>query len=194
MGTKVWNISSFGLGAVVVGAGAREHTDGLALEGLRDPLVIAGDNAGIVFLRGRVDECAVQTPDADHREPIVGKDAGLDADREVAMVGAADVPREQVGGELLLDDRPGETLGSYLRILLGAGNGGSRPADGGDADQPEQQRGSAPYEATVAVDDPHPLINHVQPDGCPLTRRAVPSSLSALRPSGLNAMDKASMR
>ena len=178
----------------MVGAGAREHTDGLALEGLRDPLVIAGDDAGVVSLRGRVDEGAVQTPDADHREPVVGQDAGLDADREVAMVGAADVPREQVRGELLFDDRPREALGSYLRVLLGAGDGGSRQDDGPDEDEQEQQGGSAPYEATVAVDDPHPLISHVQPNGCPLTRRAVPSSLSALRPSGLNAMDKASMR
>ena len=86
-----------------------------------------------------------------------------------------------------------ERLGSYLRVLLGAGDGGSRQDDGPDEDE-QQQGGSAPYEATVAVDDPHSLISHVQPDGCPLTRRAVPTSLSALRPSGLNAMDEASMR
>ena len=67
-----------------------------------------------------------------------------------------------------------EALGSYLRVLLGAGDGGSRQDDGPDEDQQEQQGGSAPYEATVAVDDPYPLIDHVQPDGCPLTRRAVP--------------------
>ncbi len=149
------------LETVVVRAGAREDAHGLAVQRLPDPPIVGGDDARVVPLGGRIDQRPVQPPDPDGREPVVRPDHRLDQDRQVARGGTGDVPREQVGRELLLDERPREALGSCLGVRLGPSDRGTGQDDGPEQDEQEQQGGSAPQEAAVPVEDSRCLISHM---------------------------------